>query len=132
MGCNSHPYIEVKKDDKWEYFKECEESRNYLLYSFLAGVRNGNGVTPVVAPRGLPENASKEVKEALYDYDPLAFHSFTWLTPEEFYEAIEKTKSFKYEEFGISTEWKNIKNTLISLQEEFGKENVRLVLGFDS
>lgn len=51
---------------EWESNRRMSEhpydGRNYHLFAILAGVRNYNRVTPIAAPRGLPEDVSGYVK----------------------------------------------------------------------
>ena len=59
MGCDIHCYIEYKKKhhEGWSDFGgRINPGRNYWMFGMMAGVRLN--VTPVVAPRGLPEDVS--------------------------------------------------------------------------
>lgn len=41
MGCDIHPYVEVKSGDKWFYVGNAiDHNRNYHFFSVLAGVRS--------------------------------------------------------------------------------------------
>jgi hypothetical protein len=73
MGCDIHFYAERKVDGVWQQalmpdkeskFEQTRfyYNRNYLLFGLLAGVHNEN-VTPLVAPRGIPEDLSKALKD---------------------------------------------------------------------
>ena len=59
MGCDIHCYIEYKSPDTdgWSDFGRINPGRNYDLFGKLAGVRRIE-VTPVVEPRGLPEDVA--------------------------------------------------------------------------
>ena len=60
MGCDIHCYIEYKSPNTegWSDFGgRVNPGRNYDLFGKLAGVRRSE-VTPVVEPRGLPEDIS--------------------------------------------------------------------------
>jgi len=66
MGTDIHAIAQVKKNGKWEDIRmEWEQNRHYLLFSWLADVRNGysfagvptyKAITPITPPRGLPED----------------------------------------------------------------------------
>ncbi len=85
MGTDIHFYTEVKDGDKWVtankwtdkyndgelYADEMYDGRNYSLFGMLADVRNGSGFAgcdlgdgfiPIAEPRGIPGDASAEVK----------------------------------------------------------------------
>ncbi|MCB9602206.1 MAG: hypothetical protein H6721_15675 [Sandaracinus sp.] len=67
----------------WE--SRCEFGRNYGLFAILAGVRNGLGLDPIVAPRGLPDDASNETRwsiASLLGHEDDC-HDHSWLTLEE-------------------------------------------------
>lgn len=102
MGCDIHPHVEVKVDDKWEisteevfsldsfdrdYYKKEKSSepfdwRSYSMFGFLAGVRNYDHCIPISEPKGLPDDCSEEIKEAYEDYSSDA-HSCSYLTLRE-------------------------------------------------
>jgi hypothetical protein len=103
MGCDITSFVEKKNRDtqKWEVINDCIKVvgymkefqgkdlisspfdwRSYDMYAFLAGVRNGSCITPIVEPRGIPDNASEEIV-SLYNIDPENFHSSSYLTVEE-------------------------------------------------
>ena len=108
MGCDIHVYTEVKKDgqwvstDRWEtetnddgservyrpYESSIYSERNYDLFAILADVRNGvgfagcdtgEGFVPISSPKGMPENASVEVKNVAESWDADG-HSHSWVT----------------------------------------------------
>lgn len=51
MGCNSHTYIEYRSKESKDYWfsllQHQVDSRDYLLYAKMAGVRNYNEITPI-------------------------------------------------------------------------------------
>ena len=66
-------------------------SRNYNLFAILADVRNGrgfagcdtgDGFVPIAAPRGVPEDASPEYRQAVTDYGCVG-HSHSYITVAE-------------------------------------------------
>jgi hypothetical protein len=90
MGTDFHLKFQRKYNDKWEKIEvpAClyPDERNYLLFAFLAGVRNGKGfagvhifdpIKPNFEGRGLPKDFFLEKGEFLGD------HSFTHATVAE-------------------------------------------------
>lgn len=97
MGCDIHTYrekqvsgqwltadpwekYEYSEDDKGQrvpYEKHAYSGRNYNLFGLLAGVRNREGKTQL-APRGIPWDASPEVRQAAADWDSDG-HDHTYL-----------------------------------------------------
>jgi hypothetical protein len=88
MGCDIHVFAEKREADRWvcvpldHKTAEALEARSYGTFAFLAGVRNYSGITPIVPPRGFPDDASAEVKHEhdVWDTDG---HTHSWLTLEE-------------------------------------------------
>lgn len=91
MGWDIHIAVEAfnPHTNQWE-LQEWDKSisRNYSLFSVLAGVRNsrpdtltsnGYPVTPISEPRGLPKDLSLETDMKVY----LGDHSFSWVTLKE-------------------------------------------------
>jgi len=87
----THPVILLSDD--WESNAKLTyhpyKNRNYVLFAFLANVRNGYGVagcdtgdviTPIAMPRGIPEDASDYYKEHCEKY---LEHTPSWLTLDE-------------------------------------------------
>ncbi|UBV45477.1 hypothetical protein LAJ19_20345 (plasmid) [Deinococcus taeanensis] len=105
MGCDLHEHFEVRTDEGWKRIQvlpdlnwdtatpEEEEAywslplcigRDYDLFAILAGVRNRLNVRPIVACRGIPEDASVEVREAWTQAKHAPeVHSPSWLSLEE-------------------------------------------------
>ena len=104
MGCDIHVYAEAKKDGKWEsvdkwvdeygegpdakYDSRLYTGRNYVLFSFLADVRNGHGfagvdtgdrIEPICAPKGVPDDCDARIAKACDDWG-CDGHSHSWLT----------------------------------------------------
>lgn len=104
MGCDIHMYVEYKRQEKWvngDYFKENQYydsndesepkyaiielygSRNYSLFSTLAGVRDySEKVEPVSEPKGFPEDSCEFVRKEYEDWD-CDGHTHSWLTLKE-------------------------------------------------
>jgi len=110
MGTDIHPFMEVKKNgvwvtaDRWEkdeydedhnsvpYDEHIYGDRNYSLFAALANIRNGSGFAgcdtgdciPVISePRGIPDDACKEIKQEWKEYGE---HTPSWLTLREILE----------------------------------------------
>jgi len=97
VGCDIHLYVEVKRGKKWEVAYAPESmrpeydptgiaswyrGRNYDMFAVLADVRNGSGFDPIVEPRGVPGDCSKEVKAIVKEWSSDG-HSHSWLTVRE-------------------------------------------------
>lgn len=93
MGCDIHSYAERKTDGQWHHVvgvfgsskypsNEPFDWRDYSVFAFLAGVRNYSDVTPIMEPRGLPEDASQSVKDEHEVWYGDA-HTASWLLIEE-------------------------------------------------
>lgn len=89
MGCDIHVTTEVRRNGTWSR-EDCavDPDRNYSLFAALAGVRNGSGfagvdtgdpVTPIFAPRGIPEDGSVDVQGEAANWD-LGGHSHSYAT----------------------------------------------------
>lgn len=106
MGCDIHGVWQAKHDGKWrDVASTWGQNRHYLLFSWLADVRNGYGtyapVTPIAAPRGLPSDFEMDGEQhptTLEAIDPccrkwledenkpatwMGDHSHSWLTADE-------------------------------------------------
>lgn len=78
MGCDIHVTPFKKKGEKYYALSNnFFDVRSYVLFGFLADIRNYSAITPISQPRGLPE-WFKVNEEDTWDY-----HSFSWLTLEE-------------------------------------------------
>lgn len=111
MGCDIHMYVEYKKEfksqeiTKWipgDYFKpnpykgmyeddedpdmermELYGSRNYALFSTLAGVRDySEQITPVSDPKGTPDDCCDYIKSEKDRWNSDG-HTHSWLTLKE-------------------------------------------------
>lgn len=111
MGTDVHGIWQAKKHGRWvDIESNWEQDRNYLLFSWLADVRNGFGfagvrtydpINPIALPRGLPKDfevaddmhpvTSKAIlgrrAEYLESGEPLEMfmgdHSHSWLYADE-------------------------------------------------
>lgn len=83
MGCDIHPYLEVKVDDKWcSTDIELEHDRHYAWFEFLVGIRARHGWTPHHTPRELPLNVSWVVRKAFEAWEGDA-HTPSYITKQE-------------------------------------------------
>ena len=91
MGCDIHIVLEQKDDQTGDWHtvidfnqlpRDMLTMRNYVYFTFIAGVRNYDVVKPMYEPRGFPDDASAYVRmqEKQWTVD---WHSKSWLTPYE-------------------------------------------------
>lgn len=94
MGTDVHAIFQARKDGRWQEIEsKWDQRRHYLLFSWLANVRNGFGfagvptydpITPIAPQRGVPDDFDKDAYEAGDEDAPwLGDHSFSWLTADE-------------------------------------------------
>jgi len=86
MGCDIHAHVEVRLDGDWRHYSMPAVGRHYLLFAYMADVRNyGAEPMAVAAPRGLPADASVVTR---YEADQWGVdgHSHSWLTFDEMQE----------------------------------------------
>lgn len=97
MGCDIHPYVEVRRNGVWERSGvKVPNDRDYFAFGKLANVRNGTGfagcdmgdpVRPIAEPRGLPTDTTIKDNSDVGFEDPayvwLGDHSHSWVTLEE-------------------------------------------------
>ena len=92
MGCDIHAIVEACEVSEsaptpdwaysdWTRFDDL--GRYYDIFGFLAGVRRD---FPHIPPRGLPSDLSVAYREV--DDDTFGDHSKSWLTTDEFAEAL--------------------------------------------
>jgi hypothetical protein len=73
MGIDIHGIWQAKKNNKWvDISSEYNQNRNYQLFAILAGILNGYGlagcvdgepISPISEPRGLPKSISKKLNK---------------------------------------------------------------------
>lgn len=138
MSTSSHLVIEVKglswNPNGWSIWAEVAESRWYRMYAAMAGVRNAMDGVPVAKGRGIPEDADGCTK---IFFDRLGGHSETWLTPNEYVEALDLACADSRERdpawaFDPHDEWYVLGRVLATLRDLFGNDGVRLVMAFDN
>lgn len=141
MGCNIHAFIEVKKkptlfkrSPRWELvqippFEKQEEkdgyiyydahrSRNYLLYAFLANVRNyweESILKPISKPRGIPKDAS-ELYRTISDHYGSDGHSHSYFSLAELLEKVPWDSKWKTGQQVNGIDWEE---TLREASKEF-------------
>ena len=81
MGADIHAYAEVLDSDGTWVLSDWRDDlhRDYGLFGFLADVRNYSHVPVISEPRGLPGDASGEVRTE-YDEWGMGAHSTSWVT----------------------------------------------------
>lgn len=137
MGTDIYMQIEVRIDGKWEWLQSffpyyinkdltiVPDDRNYILFAILANVTNGynfNGFlpeklyNPIDKPRGIPEDISEDLKDAIENEEILGEHSFSHLNGKELreydWEQITKLRGLvtmneykKFQETGDPKAW---------------------------
>lgn len=88
MGCDIHMYVERKVGNTWEQVyeedgkypdrKSWDPDRNYDLFGLLAGIRS-TIFSPLIPPRGIPEDLSKSVNVEWEKYEGYG-HTPSFLT----------------------------------------------------
>lgn len=127
MGCDIHAFVEYSKDGKhWQYFCQPNVGRWYLLFSVMAGVRNYDNLTPIVEPRGLPDDTTHWTKSDYADLEADA-HTPSWLSTAEM-QAVQK-RVLESEPTGSPKIY-----ALVRLLESFEEQGLkaRLVFWFDN
>ena len=80
MGSDINIVLEKNSEDKWVFVEEIYyDGRNYDLFAKLAGVTNYGNTKPFVEPRGIPEDASEEMKNK---YSKV-YHDYTYYDLDE-------------------------------------------------
>ena len=90
MGCDIHGWVECKVGDKWVAVKPLkDDSRNYMRFSKLAGVRCYDKQNDVV-PLGVPNDVSDTTKFYI-DYWEGDGHSHSYMPLADAYKIFEET-----------------------------------------
>lgn len=133
MGCNSHLSIEYRPGHagditRWDtYALDVPESRNYVLYEAMAGVR-GEESNAVCPARGEPKDVSRAVKVWLDRWEADG-HSTSYLYPSEFRQCTDRQSGSGYT---LAKEWQCLLVVLEGLGKIYGESNVRVVFFFDN
>jgi hypothetical protein len=147
MGCDIHITVQVREPEGWQSLTETEAGTEYereggpreqcyALFARLAGVRNREGVTPLFAGRGLPEDLTDgPIDRHPADYSlhvldlDVGDHSLTHATVAEL-RAADWALDEPREYYGF-LRW--LDGPKISgLCERYGVGNVRCLIGFNS
>lgn len=82
MGCDIHAHVEIKVNGKWHHYNHPSADRSYTMFARMADVRNDDGIEPISAPRGLPEDVTFTTR---FDHDRMRSDAFSesWLSAEE-------------------------------------------------
>lgn len=138
MGADIHGVLQsrYKRGDgtwsDWWTEEEIYDSRHYLMFAYLANVRNYGGVRPIAEPRGLPEDF--KVEDVDYDNGDhnlfgrkvwMGDHSPSWLLLSEIrdHEYLEGDREY----LSAFLKWVDYAASKCG-----GYENGRIVFGFDS
>jgi len=128
MGCDIHAKIQYCYQDGNDWFDLCDGldiPRCYELFSYLAGVRQCQGIIPIYEPRGLPPGEEDWQLSKIYGRDG---HSHSYCTFKEFMEGQDANWILENELIGY-TLWFNIFKLTARY---YGEENCRLVFFFDN
>lgn len=84
MGCDIHPYAEVRRNGRWVAAGELPDDRDYRTFAVLADVCNYSTdppIMPISPPRGLPADIATHDEPLDDDGNGvwLGDHSFSWL-----------------------------------------------------
>lgn len=125
MGTDIDGWIECRRmlidDETWEPVMKLGfvyVGRDYQAFRHLFGVRNTANVQPIAAKRGLPDDASPQVKEDAR-FSGLSAHS--WISWQE----------LKQSDWEGDASWQATVKVLAILAGLYGDENVRLVVWFE-
>ena len=159
MGCDIHPFAEVRRDGAWHVntakvfpnaYADCGAEpftdkpfdwRGYGMFGLLAGIRDGD-IVPISEPRGLPDDVSPEVDKALngpslrstdFWSDP-GLHSYSWLTLAEL-QAVDPDRPFNGKLGGEPLRdylGEGFFDQVTALAQLGNPEDVRVVFAFDS
>lgn len=93
MGTDVHAVWQASKDGRWvDIESKWEQDRHYLLFSWLANVRNGFGlagvptydpVRPIAEPRGLPDDFDHDEEDHPTILEAIDLRSREWMEEEE-------------------------------------------------
>ena len=138
MGCNSHLALEVREKGyndsiEWHsYAIDVPESRDYIMYTLMAGVR-GDEDLAIVTPRGIPKDADSWTENWFKRWEGDG-HTPSYLSADEYRQVLKKYADFeggKYNEVPHSN-WTALGNVLDALEKTYGKDNARVVFFFDN
>lgn len=133
MGTHSHLSIECYVLIGRRQWQWCPWALDVMgtqwdeMYAAMAGVRNGEceGIEPVSPPKGVPTNARAF-------HDGPGSHSHTWLTVQEYQEALRRARAYCPMDLPRDIEdWVALNAVLFALEQVYGAGHVRLLVSFD-
>ncbi|GAA1394604.1 hypothetical protein ACFQZ4_25090 [Catellatospora coxensis] len=124
--------------------------QSYAAFGCLFGVRNHQGWIPVAEDRGMPADASTELRERVASFEPSDIHGLTWVNWAELSdldmavrppvetrgrrEASGPVLTYgapsRAEVIGPGSGWEHVFAVMKALAGRFGDEGVRLVVHF--
>ena len=131
MGVDIHGWIEIKDLGKWHSVFNIKPimGRNYAMFATLFDIKEERniGIAPVAPYRNLPEDAADITREQfeLYKEDAYGVSRIVW---EEIDELLKCPKFMDI----IDGAWDLTFSIMYLLAMHYGKENVRLVVWFNS
>ena len=131
MGCDIHVKLEASNGSGFYKEGELLSGRSYTLFSIMAGVRGDE--TPLVPPRGLPDDVSYTVKREAEDlFSDIGWHTPSWYTLDEL-KKIKKIykKTYEYKEYKFVPECLELWLHIGEFYRKRGYE-FRIVFWFDS
>jgi hypothetical protein len=143
MGCDIHMHTENFHDGRWVRVAGGPyDWRDYDLFWLLGGItRRPSDIQPIGPGRGIPEDASPEVKADHYEWSVDA-HSASWLSLKELDRFLEQHPEQR-DESGFWSSLDGIRGCLVhedcKAHPELGRtcldgrtEHVRIVFWFDN
>jgi len=140
VGTDIHTFVEQQQPDgTWEYVQWSSDvdhgpfdDRSYFRFGWLAGVRD-HDVTPIAAPRGLPEHLSTPVQTMWTSAEEGGAHTPSWLT-------VAELTTFDYDQDAALTDGETYRDMLgpayfedlDELTDWDGESPCRVVFWFES
>ncbi len=126
---NDAKYADARPSEREKLYSFYPQARNYDLFALLDGCRGGrHGLEPLFPARGLPIDIDRD------NFHAVRGQEFTWASYLELDGIKWPTYSYGGVEFDLSkcgfALW--VKGDLTVLAEEYGPENVRVLMEFDS
>ena len=141
MGSDIIMYLEIKKDNKWEFISKPDLPRAYNTFAILSGNRNylKPNFKPIAKKIGIDKEMSKFVKKSLDRWDEIWANVATQKMIEEYdwdkevldTRESDKIKLFKLSEL-IPAKYEVLFQKMKELAKEYGNENVRIIFWYDS
>lgn len=161
MGVDIHGWVEVRRiyRDRWQWNMPADWiavvaiggllARNYDMFGCMFGVQNPSKFVPIAPNRGFPDDPSLVVQDDIARLQRLIatreIHSASWITWSEIKQVDWSTPAQVSGPIGLSStdhvakrreaierDWLLLFDVMRRLAREYGDENVRLVVWFDS